>query len=265
MGARGEMGFDWESFAGMAEALLLPPGPWLTLALLALALATRGRCRQAAALGGLAAVGLWASSMPATANRLLHALQAPYAFRPAEAIAKADLILVLGGGVAPAGAAGQPDDLGAAADRVLYAARLYRAGKAPLVIVSGGPSRGRSEADAMATLLGEWGLPPEAILREPASTSTRTNCTRVRDLLVQRESLSARILLVTSAIHMQRAIRSCRRAGLRVEAAPTDFQRMPQTGITRWLPDAEALYIGSQTLREWVARGIYDLGEAVAP
>ncbi|MBK6407521.1 MAG: YdcF family protein [Holophagales bacterium] len=54
-------------------------------------------------------------------------------------------------------------------DRILHAARLFRAGKAPLVIPTGGrlpwTPAPRTEAAGIADLLVEWGVPRTAIVR----------------------------------------------------------------------------------------------------
>ena len=66
-------------------------------------------------------------------------------------------------------------------DRLLLAYRLYRAGKAPLVICSGGdnPVSGGSniqpEAAVMCQLLEEWGVPAAAVQVENGSINTREN------------------------------------------------------------------------------------------
>ncbi len=69
-------------------------------------------------------------------------------------------------------------DMGSAADRVWLAARLYKAGKAPLVLVSGGGDRAvyaTSEAQAMRELLLDMGVPDAALVLEEDSRNTREN------------------------------------------------------------------------------------------
>ena len=86
----------------------------------------------------LALVILWVVSMPVSSNWLLAQLEAEYPPVPIEALPDADVAIVLGGSI------GQPlppritPDLSEAADRVLYAARLFRAGKVDRILVSGG-------------------------------------------------------------------------------------------------------------------------------
>jgi len=118
--------------------LVYPLGLSSGLLLLVFFLVWWGRRRLAAAFLLLALSMLWASSMPVTATWLAASLERQYLPVPVTQSPTADAIVVLGGGV---GAVVPPrlyPDLGGGADRVLHAARLFAAGKAPWVIVSGG-------------------------------------------------------------------------------------------------------------------------------
>ena len=111
-------------------------------------------------------------------------------------------------------------DFSDAMDRLLHGFRLYRAGKAPLILISGGhvPMFGmgtQTEAEAARSVLEEWGVPESAILVDTRSKNTVENGTFSRDLLASRGI--HRALLVTSALHMPRAVAAFRKAGLEVE------------------------------------------------
>ena len=69
-----------------------------------------------------------------------HLLVRPLEIRdiPAEPLPQADAIVVLGGVTGPAVAPQPTIHLRAGADRLTYGAELYRAHKAPLVVLSGG-------------------------------------------------------------------------------------------------------------------------------
>ncbi len=88
--------------------------------------------------------------------------------------------MVLGGAMEPAIPPRFPyPNLGAAADRVWEAARLYHAGKAPLIIASGGrlPWLGQKtpEAVAMRQFLEALGVPADAVVLESHSRTTHQN------------------------------------------------------------------------------------------
>lgn len=109
-----------------------------------------------------------------------------------------DAIVVLGCRVNPGGVPSH-----ALARRARHAARLYREGKAPLVIVTGGVGdHGPSEASVAASILEEHGVPRRAILLEDTSTSTWENATHARERYG-----AGRVLVVTDAFHTLRAER----------------------------------------------------------
>lgn len=178
---------------------------------------------------------------------------------PVAELAKAPAIVVLGGAVCPPELGGSEIDLNSAADRVWYAARLFHAGKAPMLILSGGydPERNAySEARAMATFLADLGVPTQAVVLEEQSRNTRQNAAFSAALLKARGI--DRILLVTSALHMPRAVALFTAQGLQVIPAPTDFEgsQTPPPGILAWLPDALALDASGRAMKELVGKWV---------
>jgi len=136
-------------------------------------------------------------------------------------------------------------DLSDAADRVLHAARLYRAGKAQVVLISGGaiPWLGSDipEAGSIQTLLEEWGVPGVSIIAEAASRNTYENAVLTKPVLAEHGV--QQVLLVTSALHMPRALATFKSAGIDAVPAATDFTvtYKDQRTVIDFLPDAEAL------------------------
>jgi uncharacterized SAM-binding protein YcdF (DUF218 family) len=107
--------------------------------------------------------------------------------------------------------------------RVHTASRLYRDGLSPLIIISGGnPARAadRQPADFMAQFARELGVPAAAILLEKASEDTHASAVNVSALCRQRGI--DRVLLVTDAIHMRRAVGAFRAQRLAVSPFPAD-------------------------------------------
>mgnify|MGYP000540999335 CR=1 FL=1 len=104
--------------------------------------------------------------------------------------------------------------------RVRFAVELLRAGRAEILVVSGGPRRrGRpSAAPAMRALAEDLGVAPGRILVEGRSSRTSENAGEVARLLGGVGTSS--ILLVTSALHMRRAKLCFERHGFHVGAAP---------------------------------------------
>ncbi|HEX5660120.1 MAG TPA: YdcF family protein [Polyangiales bacterium] len=107
--------------------------------------------------------------------------------------------------------------------RVDHGVALYRAGRAPWLVMSGGESPGGAvEADVMAAHAEQAGVPGAAILRERASRDTIENARLSIALLRARLQRAPRVLLVTSDYHIDRAARLVACAGAEVEASPAD-------------------------------------------
>ena len=240
----------------VAIALLSPLGTALVLTLIGLLLQPRARRAGTALL--VVAVGwlaLW--SVPAVSEALQEQVERPYPPVAAASLPQADAIVVLGGAMAPPARGRIYPDLGSAADRVWHAARVYRAGKAPLLLASGGSDPAIAavpEARSMAALLVELGVPPAAILQEDRSRTTGENARFSAPLLRARQVKT--ILLVTSALHMARAVAEFERAGFQVIPAATDHAQVQYTGVQLWLPDTDALHDSARTMKEIVGRAV---------
>lgn len=239
--------------------LLSPLGMGLCLAGLGLLLAWRQRLRSSMALGALAFVWLWAWSTPVLSLWLRGTVEDLYPPLPVATVPQAQAIVVLGGGIAPPSGKSTEINLNAAADRVWFAARLFHAGKAPLVLVSGGSDPERdaySEARASAIFLVDLGVPAQTIVLEEASRNTRQNAAFSAALLKARGI--NHILLVTSALHMPRAMALFAAQGLQATPAPTDFEAIqsPPPGVLAWLPDAQALDGSGRAMKEMVGKWV---------
>ena len=201
-------------------------------------------------------IWLWVWSTPLGGYRLQNQMESSYPPRSIEAVPNAEAIVVLGGAV------GSPTldfpyvNLGPAADRVWYAARLYRAGKAPWVVLSGGADLNlvrESEAKAMEDFIEDLGVPNSALILEEQSRTTIENATMTAELLKDRNI--HHILLVTSALHMERAKRLFEKQGLQVEAIATDHEATVRpVGALAYLPDPEALSNSARAMKELVGR-----------
>ncbi len=149
-------------------------------------------------------------------------------YPPSDPVPMADCIVVLSGGTVSKVPPRPSIEINRGGNRVLYAARLYRDGKAPLVVCTGGLATAgpdpRAYADDMAELLEFFGVPKSAILTERKAENTHEHAQNLEELLEQKKL--KRILLVTSAIHMPRSIAVFKRLcpGREFIPAPTDFR-----------------------------------------
>jgi len=207
-------------------------------------------------LGVLALVWLWVWSTPLASEALRGHLENQAGPRLLEEVVPAQAIVVLGGATRGPVPPHRPyPDLTGAADRLWHAARLYRAGKAPRLLLVGGPvaTGGGTEAEAMQQFLADMGVPESAMALEKQSHNTATNARYAAQLL--RAQNTQTVILVTSALHMPRALRWFEHEGLTVVPAPTDFEVAPQPmGLRHLLPDTEALQGSARAFKELVAR-----------
>jgi len=94
----------------------------------------------------------------------------------------------------------------ALARRVRHAVTAWRAGHAPRIVLTGGIGRyPPAEATVAATLAESLGVPREALLEEPESTSTRENAAMAAALQVDGAPIARwRVLVLTDAYHAWR-------------------------------------------------------------
>lgn len=236
--------------------LVSPLGTALALWLLALLFesARAWTLSRTCAVLGFSWLLMW--SMPTPSLALRERLEQDFPPVEPAALPMADAIVLLAGGVDPPVPPRADPNLFSSADRIWFAARLYRAVRAPLVVLSGGADPERSsvsEAEAMQRVLRDFGVPDKAMLLETASRTTGDNARFTAQLLGERRI--RRVLLVTSALHMERAKREFEAAGIEVIPAPTDHEGVaPPSGLRAWLPDSGALDGSSRAFKELVGR-----------
>jgi len=210
-------------------------------------------------IAGVVWVTAW--SLPATSLWLGGALESTYPHKPAAQMPTADAIVVLGGNTANGRRNWfQPYDKDTAIVRVDTATELYHAGRAPKIVLSGGALEGDvSEAQGMAHIMKQQGVPDHALLLENASRTTYENATQTEEEL--KEHGFKRVLLVTSALHMPRAMAAFSKQGVYAIPAPTPPQIvLPSDGsITPWLPHMRTLDASRSIIKEYAGLLVYRL------
>ena len=129
--------------------------------------------------------------------------------RPAEAI-----VVLGGGGVRPDGTLTD-----VSFRRTFHGIELYRRGLAPLLVLSGEQSSGRSEAQVRGEVALTCGIAPSAIVTALSGHTTRDEGAAIGKLLGERRI--RRIVLVADAEGMRRAAAVFAKRGFDVIAAPT--------------------------------------------
>ncbi|MFB2924117.1 MULTISPECIES: YdcF family protein [Aerosakkonema] len=200
---------------------------------------------------------------------LVRSLEGQYI--PTVELPSAPAIVVLGGGILPKKPPRPWVEVAQEGDRILYGAKLYREGKAPILILSGGridwKNGGPPESQDMAEIAEAMGVPKSAILQDPTSLNTHENAVNVRKILAAK-NIERRVLLVTSAFHMPRSLAIFKRQGIEAIPAPTDFlvleeelkeERTWQATLLNLLPDTTRLGDTTRALKEYIGIGIYRL------
>jgi uncharacterized SAM-binding protein YcdF (DUF218 family) len=257
-----------EAYA-ILKQLLLPPGLFLVLLAVAFFL-VRGT------LGRMVLFVAWSlmllMSLPVFAGLLIQAAERYPALTPDQlARTGAGAIVVLGAGVY----SDAPEYGGTTVDvrsmvRSRYAAWLHRRTGLPIYI-AGGAGRGAPGPSMKRFLEQELDVPVAAV--EDESRNTWQNATRTAPLLAAAGI--HRVLLVTDAWHMPRAVNAFERAGVDVVAAPTYFvaggQRLPRdpqdTGDDwrNWLPQAKVWHASFYAIHELLGGVYYALGARLGP
>jgi uncharacterized SAM-binding protein YcdF (DUF218 family) len=172
-------------------------------------------------------------------------------------------IIVLGGAVsayrlATRGEVGLTD----AAERILVVPELAKRFPNAKIIYSGGDpglfTRRGSEADVIPALFESLGVPPSRIMLESRSRNTAENAVYSKALAAPKPG--ERWLLVTSAMHMPRAIGAFREAGFPVEAYPVDYKTNGWQDLGSVLGSLSAGLRQTDTaLHEWIGLLAYRL------
>lgn len=239
------MSISW-LLSNFMAAFLLPP--MNALLLLVAGLWIGRRCpRLARLLIGTGCLLLWLLALPMVGGFMLRTLEGEPL--TAAALERAQAIVVLGGGVYPRAPEYGSDSVGdVTLVRLRYAARLQRESGLPLLVSGGRPDGAGvlSEAQTMQqVLVGEFGVPVRWL--ESASNNTRENA-RLSAERLRAEGIS-RILLVTHAWHMPRALMSFSGTGIEALPAATQFTRA-NLSLLDFLP---ASYTASrQAMHEWI-------------
>ncbi|MDP6030081.1 MAG: YdcF family protein [Arenicellales bacterium] len=248
---------DWVTLSKLLVQLIYPANIVLWLLVFAFVLILLRRAKAAGVALVLALVLVGIGSSPIT-PALYHAHERQYLPVPVEESPVAEAIVILAGDLSiPAPPRVESQLRG---NRVIHALRLYRAGKAPRVIVSGGnifPQEGlEPESAYIAALLQELGIPAAAITAEGSSRNTHENAVETARLL-EAERVGS-VLLVTNAFHMPRAVAVFRSAGVQVIPSPSSISaELTQPKILDWMPSLDGLGTLKSVLHEKIGILVY--------
>jgi uncharacterized SAM-binding protein YcdF (DUF218 family) len=201
---------------------------------------------------------LWTLSLPIVADGFWQKLENHTVRGTARYVPEVSNIVVLSGMTRIVqGESGHVRIWAEGSDRFWAGVELYKAGRAPVIVFTGGNMPQASETQNE----GEWlrikainmGVPETSIIVTRSAKNTFEEAKAVSELLLEPD-----ILLVTSAFHMQRAQSTFEARGFKVYQFPVDHRVIsgPLTPIA-YIPSAIALNQSSRGLRELLSRVIY--------
>ncbi|MES9962564.1 MAG: YdcF family protein [Candidatus Sedimenticola sp. 20ELBAFRAG] len=232
------------------KTLIIPPGGLVILGLIGLMMSRRflGKLLLLITLAAL-----YLLSTPFISRELIGYVETVPPLNMARLKDRAPQAIVVLGGSRHPGAPeyNRKDTIGSSLlERLRYAAWLSRQTGLPVIPSGGsGADEGEPEADMAKEVL-EREFSGKVIAVENRSRTTWGNAHMTGELLDRL--MIERVLLVTHAWHMPRAMEAFKQAGISVTPAPTGFQRRSkiETTMYDWLPRASSLELSSIAIHE---------------
>lgn len=141
------------------------------------------------------------------------------------------------------------------ANRLYTGFMVYKKTNLP-IIVSGGAVEGKiPDSKIMAEFLKEMGVESDKIIQESESRDTAQNALYVTKICNERGF--KKIILVTSAYHMKRAVRLFKSHDIDVLPYPSDFKHSKKYNVYSFLPNFGNFAVSSKAIREHIALIFY--------
>ncbi|MBL7816760.1 MAG: YdcF family protein [Saprospiraceae bacterium] len=152
-----------------------------------------------------------------------------------------------------------------AANRLTDAVQLYKRGYIKKLLISGGDGKllGKTypESELAKQFLLDMGVKPEDILVDYQSRNTHENALYSKQLLDKQGLTNGKLLVITSAFHIPRAIGCFKKVGINASPFPAHFiaERLSFEPSAWLTPDPEVLKNWEIVLKEWVGYCVYKL------
>ena len=203
---------------------------------------------------------LWVTSIPIVSNSLLGLLEQNYQVQTLDNVEDHDTVVVLSGMVRTIQNNGELYyEFGEAVDRILAGISLIKDGKADRMILTRGQlpwSLGVPEGEFLSNFAKMNGVEADKITLTRVVQNTDDEAKAIAELITSNEKL----ILVTSAFHMPRAIKVFANQNIVVTEFPVDFlSGASKLYILDFLPDASAFKVSSLFIREMIGRAYYSL------
>lgn len=238
-------------------SFILPPGIFILLLLAIGVYCALKKSSRIAVMNILMALLLWASSTGPVADAMLRGLESRFAMPKNP---QGDAIILLDGGAY----GGAPDisGIGYPAEetlaRVVTGARLQKRLDIPVIVSGGVVFKGKKAgAPVMRRFLMDLGVPDAKIIVEIKSRDTIENAEFTAGIC--KRFGYKKPILVTSALHMRRAVMSFEKVGLKVMPFPSNFKTWKDKayGWEDYLPSADELAKVSVSMKEYIGLVFY--------
>ncbi|MEW5816900.1 MAG: YdcF family protein [Spirochaetota bacterium] len=203
---------------------------------------------------------LYVNSIPLCEKALFALLETP-PLLSAQLKEHYEAVIVLAGMVDIENTTEERTEYGDGTDRILTGLGFVKQGRADRLIISGGSGsifeQDKKEALYLKKLALQYGLSDKQILVEKDSRNTYESARYCADLI--RKAGFKKLLLITSAYHMPRALGCFEKQGLVPDIYPVDYQSEELHFPFLLIPSANALSQISLGWRESIGRLIYKI------
>ncbi|WP_440676086.1 YdcF family protein [Candidatus Pelagibacter sp. HIMB1593] len=200
-------------------------------------------------------------SLPIVSKNLINYLEINYKPIQASNMDKADAIIVLSGMLRPINTVdGYKYEFNDAVDRFVSGIDLYKNNKANFIVFTRGKypwSIGKPGGEYLKELAISYGIPENKIMLTENVVNTDQEAKAVKKLFPQKNS---KLILVTSASHMPRALKVFQAADLEVIEYPVDFKSISNNfTLMDLIPSVGGLGGTSYFVREIIGRIYYKI------
>lgn len=243
-------------------AWFLPPGLFILVLFIWSIILLKKKHTGIAVLMLLFSGLIYIASLEPVADQLILPLENAYPPINIKKVSEHDVYVVLGGGIhsyAP-DLEGNGSPTGDALHRLVYAYRLYRIQPLPIIVSSGkGFKCQKPEATVMKRYLLQMGVSEKDIYMDEKSRNTYENAMDVKNIC--EKLLCKKIILITSAYHIKRAVYAFKHAGtVNLIPAPTDYKTNRTCyNFIAYMPNLEALTNTYRALHEYIGLIYYKL------
>ena len=202
------------------------------------------------------------TSLPIVSKNLQHLIEYPATRQDLNAIKSADAIVVLGGFISRVQSSNGPVLEWGRAARFFAGIDLIESNKAPYLIFTNEKLPWMPDTVPVGQYLSKYatkmGVNSRQILITSNVQNTEEEALAVGELAKQYGL--RKIILVTSAFHMQRASQQFEAHGFKVIPYPVDFSsNADQINVLDFIPNAGAMASTEDALKEFLARAYYRL------